>query len=257
MRIKSVLGRWMKVDLVAAAVVALIALGACATGIDPVRPAGAGGGPSGSSTGEIVGPSSSGSGGDFTTSTAVTSSSAASSTSGGTSSSAAGSTSSSASSSASSSTGGVVMGLSLQYLCAGVNASDNQLKPHFNVVNGGSSSVALSSLTIRYYFTAEGNPPLIFECDYAKAGCGNLSGAFAPTAGVGADHYLEVSFTAGAGDLAPGGESGEVQARLHNQDFSSINQANDYSFDPTKTSFASWDKVTLYQGGALVWGTEP
>jgi hypothetical protein len=149
------------------------------------------------------------------------------------------------------------MGLSLQYLCAGVNASDNQAKPHFNVVNGGSSSVALSSLTIRYYFTAEGNPPLTFECDYAKVSCGNLAGVFASTAGADADHYLEVSFTAGAGTLAPGAESGEIQARFHNQDYSVINQANDYSFDPAKTAFTSWDKVTLYQGGALVWGTEP
>jgi hypothetical protein len=261
MRIKSRLGRWMKTEL---AVVAAVALAACATGVDPVRPAGAGGDPSGGSTGDPVGPSSSDSSGDSTSSTTVTSSSAASSSastsassSSAASSSAAGSTSSSTSTSASSSTGGVVMSLALQYLCAGVNASDNQMKPHFNVVNGGSSSVALSSLTIRYYFTAEGNPPLIFECDYAKVGCGNLAGVFGSTAGVNTDHYLEVSFTAGAGTLAPGAESGEVQARFHNQDYSNINQANDYSFDPTKTAFTSWDKITLYQGGTLVWGTEP
>ncbi len=36
-----------------------------------------------------------------------------------------------------------------------------------------------------------------------------------------------------------------------------MNEANDYSFDPTKTSFADWSNVTLFQNGALVWGTEP
>ena len=149
------------------------------------------------------------------------------------------------------------MGLVLQYFAADVNATDNQMKPHFRILNGSSSSVPLSSLTIRYYFTAEGNPPQIYECDYATVGCGNLAGVFAPTTGASADHYLELSFTAGAGSIAAGGNSGEIQARLHNQDYSNVNEANDYSFDPTKTSFTDWSKVTLFQNGALVWGTEP
>ncbi|MEP7120890.1 MAG: cellulose binding domain-containing protein [Byssovorax sp.] len=263
MGIKSGLGRWLKVER--ASVVVILALAACATGVDPVRPAGAGtgtgGDPGGSTTGDPVGPSSSQSSSNSASSTTVTSSGAATSSAASTtatSTTAAGSTTgSAASTSASSSTGGVVMGLSLQYLCADVNAADNQMKPHFNVVNGSPSSVSLASLTIRYYFTAEGNPPLIFECDYAKVGCGNLAGVFGSAAGVNADHYLEVSFTAGAGTLSPGAESGEVQARFHNQDYSNINQANDYSFDPTKTAFTTWDKITLYQGGVLVWGMEP
>jgi cellulose 1,4-beta-cellobiosidase len=36
-----------------------------------------------------------------------------------------------------------------------------------------------------------------------------------------------------------------------------FDQTNDYSFDPTKTSYANWTHMTLYQGGTLVWGTEP
>src|SRR5262249_34734096 len=48
-----------------------------------------------------------------------------------------------------------------------------------------------------------------------------------------------------------------IQNRLNSQDFSAYNEANDYSFDPTKTSFADWTRVTLYRNGTLVWGTEP
>jgi Cellulose binding domain len=268
MGIKSVSGRWVKVELLG---LGALMLAACATGIDPLRPSGgggAGGDPSGSTSGVVDGPSTSNTTGDFTTSTSVTTSSASSSSaasssaasSSAASSSAASSSaasSSAASSSASSSTGGVVMGLVLQYFAADVNPTDNQMKPHFRILNGSSSSVPLSSLTIRYYFTAEGNPPQIFECDYATVGCGNLTGVYAPTTGASADHYLEVSFTAGAGSISAGGNSGEIQARLHNQDYSNVNEANDYSFDPTKTAFADWTKVTLYQSGALVWGTEP
>ena len=149
------------------------------------------------------------------------------------------------------------MGLVLQYRAADVNATDNQMKPHFKILNGGATSVPLSSLTIRYYFTSEGNPPQIFECDYATVGCSNLTGVYATTSGVDADHYVEISFTAAAGSIAAGGNSGEVQARLHNQDYSSVNEANDYSFDLTKTAFTDWTKVTLFQNGALVWGMEP
>ena len=34
-------------------------------------------------------------------------------------------------------------------------------------------------------------------------------------------------------------------------------QTNDPSFDATKIMYADWNRVTLYQNGTLVWGTEP
>ena len=48
-----------------------------------------------------------------------------------------------------------------------------------------------------------------------------------------------------------------MQNRIHNQNWTSYNEANDYSYDGTKTAFADWNRVTLYRNGALVWGTEP
>lgn len=33
--------------------------------------------------------------------------------------------------------------------------------------------------------------------------------------------------------------------------------ADDYSYDPTKSEFADWSKVTLYQNDKLVWGQGP
>ena len=44
---------------------------------------------------------------------------------------------------------------------------------------------------------------------------------------------------------------------MHNQNWTNYNEANDYSYDATKTAFADWNRVTLYRNGALVWGTEP
>ena len=259
---------WMGASLV---VLAMASFGACAVGLDPVRPgaggAGTGGGTSSSSTGGSGTSSTSSTSASSTssTSTSSTSSTSASSTSSTTTSStsassAASSSSSSASSasSASSSSGGTT-GLVVQYLCGNVNASTQQIQPQFQILNKGASSVSLSSLTLRYFYTKDGSLSTAqnFICDYAQIGGGNVSAVFNTFTGTNADEYLELHFAAGAGSLAAGASTGQIQARVFGTNYPTFSQANDYSFDPTKTSFADWANVTLYQNGTLVWGTEP
>src|SRR5262249_18319787 len=149
--------------------------------------------------------------------------------------------------------------LRLQYRVADPNSpNDNQIKPHFNIVNGGTTAVPLSELTIRYWYTNDGSQPQVYDCDFAARGCANISASFVSIPAVtGANTYLQLSFSAGAGSFAAGQQSGESQTRLHNQNWSNYTEGNDYSYDATKTSFADWTKVTLYRNGTLVWGTEP
>ena len=115
---------------------------------------------------------------------------------------------------------------------------------------------------MRYWFTindpANPNEPETYYCDYAQIGCGNVSGTFvqlsAPVSG--ADHYLLVSFGSGAGTLAPGANSGEIQNRFNKNDWSSYNGNHDYSW-ASYTSYTVWTHVTVYYQGQLIWGTQP
>jgi hypothetical protein len=148
--------------------------------------------------------------------------------------------------------------LSVEYLCDNINASTQQVQPYFKIANTGSAAVALSTLKIRYFFTADGSATQVFNCDYAVVNCTYVTGTFYTWSGGGAaDHYLEITFSAMAGSVAPGSDSGVIQARFHDQNYINFNQTNDYSFDATKTSFTNWTQVTLYQNDTLVWGTEP
>ncbi|MBB6692127.1 fibronectin type III domain-containing protein [Cohnella xylanilytica] len=150
-------------------------------------------------------------------------------------------------------------GLVVQYRTTNSSPTDNQVYAQFNIKNTGTSAVNLSGLKLRYYFTKDNASGLSFWCDYAQVGSSNVSGAFATVspAKTGADTYLEISFGSGAGSIAAGGQSGEIQVRFAKSDWSNFNEADDYSYDATKTSFADWSKATLYQNGTLVWGTEP
>src|SRR5690242_17203550 len=150
-------------------------------------------------------------------------------------------------------------GLILEYADATTSASTNTPRPHFEIVNNSSSSVSLSNLTIRYWYTADGTQAQQFACDYALAGCGNITGSFVSltSSASTADTYLQVGFTSGAGSIAANGNSGEIQSRFNKNDWSNYNQANDYSWNQNQTSYAAWSQVTLYLNGQLVWGTEP
>ncbi|MFC8225402.1 glycosyl hydrolase family 5, partial [Streptomyces sp. NPDC057287] len=72
----------------------------------------------------------------------------------------------------------------------------------------------------------------------------------------GADGYLEVGFTGGAGTLAAGASTGELQLRLNKSDWSNFNESDDYS-RADNTSYADSSKVAAYVAGTLAWGVAP
>lgn len=138
-------------------------------------------------------------------------------------------------------------------------ASADEAEPWFQVVNNSTTAVPLSQVTLRYYFTADGASSYTFACAWAVVSCSNVTGTVAAlaTPSATADHYLQISFGSGAGSLAPGASTGDLQLRLYRSDWQNVNQANDYSFNGADTSYTASSTVTAYRSGALVWGTEP
>lgn len=138
---------------------------------------------------------------------------------------------------------------------------DNNLYFEVEVANGGAVAAPLSSITIRYWFTNETpTDPLVFACDYAQVNCSNITSKFVSLTKplTKANSYLEIGFTAGAGSVAPNGNSGEIQTRIHHAAFSNFNTAESYSFisDPSFIYKPSMT-ITGYINGVLVWGQEP
>jgi hypothetical protein len=137
------------------------------------------------------------------------------------------------------------------------NYTDNQIVPWIKIVNTGGSPVALSNLKVRYWYTADHSVAQETFCDWASFGCGNMTRAAVPVSPVKdkADYYMEITFAAGAGSV-PAGGSVEIQTRANGTGYPSMPEANDYSFT-NSTSYADRTNITLYNAGALVWGSEP
>jgi type II secretory pathway pseudopilin PulG len=162
----------------------------------------------------------------------------------------------------------VTSGTSLraQYKAGETASSTQNMKPYVKVFNGGTATVALTDITIRYWFTSEPGGSDVFTCDYAAVGTGAITGTFGTSGG---HRYLQIGFTSSANvptwaggtgvanTLPAGANTDEVQTRINDSGWGNFNQTNDYSFDATKTAYADWTKVTVYYKGTLVWGTAP
>lgn len=145
--------------------------------------------------------------------------------------------------------------ISVQYRAGDGSVNGNQIRPQLHIKNNGNTRVDLKDITVRYWYNAK-NKPQNFDCDYAQIGCGNVTHKFVALhkPKQGADTYLELGFKNGT--LSPGANTGDIQLRLHNDDWSNYAQGEVYSFFQSNM-FKTTKKITLYNHGKLIWGTEP
>lgn len=165
-----------------------------------------------------------------------------------------------ASSAAKSSANGTVKQLLSVRYRSGTKVAASASQPWLQVVNVSKEKVALSSVTLRYYFTQEGKQAYAANCIYAEVGCSNVSQRIValPTPAKGADHYLQVSFTEQAGGLDPQANSGAVELQLYRPGGEAMQQANDLSFDAKdEKTYGQNKRISGYVDGVLAWGEEP
>ncbi|HEX9060792.1 MAG TPA: cohesin domain-containing protein, partial [Clostridia bacterium] len=153
-------------------------------------------------------------------------------------------------------------GIRVQVSQGSTAASTQSISPKLRIYNDGSSSVDLSSLTVKYYYTVDGDKTQQFFCDYAVTN-GNTSGTKVITSSVkgaftklaspvsSADYALVVSFTDGTIDA---GGYADVQTRISKSDWTNYNQADDYSFQGTSSAYADAGNIPAFYKGTMVWG---
>lgn len=150
--------------------------------------------------------------------------------------------------------------LELRYMSGNGNGTAvNQIQPQFKLFNRGNSAIDLSTVTLRYWFTADGGQTQQTWCDYTALGCANIKQHIAAVTPprTNASHYLELSFSTEAGTLAPGSDTGEIKVRFNKTDWSNYDESNDYSFAGSTSGYQANAHITVYSNGTLVWGNEP
>ena len=128
-----------------------------------------------------------------------------------------------------------------------------QLMPEIEVVNTSATPIDLAGVTVRYWFTEDGNSALKYTCTYAASGCGSITATFVKSGGHDTDHYLQLKLS---GTLAPGASTGLIQVQINKANMSMFDQTNDYSYGSSMAT-QQWTHITAYSGGQLIWGTEP
>lgn len=135
---------------------------------------------------------------------------------------------------------------------------NNNSKPYITIANESPVAIPYSELTARYWVTAENYAGINKWIDYAELGNSKVSMTYVELdkPRQGALGYVEYAFSASAGNLNPGGNSGAIQSRFANTNWADLSETDDYSFKSASAYIAN-DHITLYRNGKLWWGIEP
>jgi len=159
--------------------------------------------------------------------------------------------------------------LHVQLQCQG--GMSNAASLNFSISNPGATTVDMSTVTFRFWYTSDTIPLTMQTClieqvqpdKYFPKGSVTVSAVAVDPVRTGADTYLEISFKKAATDggagvtLGPGGKVSLVLVRLNTNVNPAFSLDNDYSCDPKLGPSADNKKVTAYSDGVLIWGVEP
>ena len=163
---------------------------------------------------------------------------------------------------------GFVAGMQVLYAVQTSAATSAYIECELHAKNGGTSTVAVSELKLRYYYTNEvvGKTPMI-TLNWSHITTGGANQTLDVTSTVNplvpaksnADWYVEFTLASASHTNLSPNESGDFSWRMNgpNQATDIFTQTNDYSFDVGRTTPQQWDHVVLLRNGTVVWGTPP
>ena len=138
--------------------------------------------------------------------------------------------------------------------------STQTISTYVQLRNASNQPVPYQDLAVRYWFSPEGAAALKSSVDYAVLSSRNVNVTFGTsgTSGTsGTETYAEIRFNPALGSLMLRSTTGNVQYRIYEDDWSLLNQVNDFSFLPFSLRFAANDHMSVYQQSRLVYGQEP
>lgn len=148
-------------------------------------------------------------------------------------------------------------GLMVLNQCGNTKPEDYTICQLFQLVNTGNVPLNYKDIKIRYWYTSDSSTEQSALCDYAHIGQDNINLSCSSPNSSTKDAYLEIGFKDTAGMLGPGSNSGDIVARISNNDYSSFTQSNDYSFNSALSTFKENPHITAYIDGKLFYGKEP
>ncbi|HKO93124.1 MAG TPA: cellulose binding domain-containing protein [Polyangiaceae bacterium] len=137
------------------------------------------------------------------------------------------------------------------------SALANQARMTLRVQNAG-AAFDLTDLTLRYWFTDDGQSDFIAEIDYAAQGNGadfdkaDVNVTFAEEFG---SNYALIAFT-GGDNVGAQGVVEQVQVRIHTNGYATLDQSNDFSFSADGAAVTNRN-ITPYINGTQAGGCVP
>jgi hypothetical protein len=154
--------------------------------------------------------------------------------------------------------------LEIYYQAYASSASSTEIRPYFRIKNTGDTTINLSELSIRYWFTGDGYTTFnTNDCWNPSVLCSNMTRSIVPNPNPKplANYYFLITFSSGAGTLSPGVTTADIQVRFYETDWHSLDQSNDYSFSSDSAyispNFGLNSHITAYINSTCMFGTEP
>lgn len=134
----------------------------------------------------------------------------------------------------------------------GSNPQNNAISLNMEIQNSSGSDISLDDLEIRYYFTSDGGDP-VFECYYSAVEGGSyqaqsgVKGVIETAAGDKCDSVVKIS---GASGVLSANSKWMINAVIHNSDWSSLDQSNDFSYNNA-------ENIAVFANGNRICGKTP